>query len=152
MNIKNDENLVSVIIPTMDRPEMLKRCINSVISSTYKNIEIIVSDDSRSEETKRIVDKLKRQFHNIIYIHNTENSISIAVNRAIRQSKGDLIFILDDDNEIDKNCIAELVSSITKDRKIGIVGPLALYYSHRNIIMHAGVIRSRFMRRAIYIH
>jgi glycosyltransferase involved in cell wall biosynthesis len=54
--------LVSVIIPTMDRPKMLERCVNSVISNTYKNIEIIVSDDSRSEETKHIVDGLKKKF------------------------------------------------------------------------------------------
>ena len=144
--------LVSVIIPTMDRPEMLERCIKSVISSTYKNIEIVVSDDSDSDDSKLVVDKLKDLFQKILYIHNTEKNISIAINRAIKQSKGELIFILDDDNEIDKNCIGEMVRSITQDKNIGIVGPLALYYSHRDIIMHAGVIRSRFMRRAIYIH
>lgn len=144
--------MVSVIIPTMDRAEMLKRCINSTICSTYKNIEIIVSDDSMSNSSKLIVKRLKSRFRKIKYIHNTEKNISVAINKAIKKSKGKLIFILDDDNEIDKNCIAELVSSITKDNNIGIVGPLAFYYSHRNIIMHAGVKRSRFMRRALYIH
>ncbi len=144
--------LVSVIIPTMDRPEMLERCIKSVILSTYKNIEILVSDDSDSDDSKLVVDKLKYLFQKILYIHNTEKNISIAINRAIKQSKGELIFILDDDNEIDKDCIGEMVHSITQDKNIGIVGPLALYHSHRDIIMHAGVIRSKFMRRAIYIH
>ncbi len=150
----NDKNsaLVSVIIPTMNRSQMLGRCIKSVISSTYKKIQILVSDDSDSDSSRLVVDKLKSQFHKILYIHNTEKNISIAINRAIKQSKGELIFILDDDNEIDENCIGEMVRSITQDKDIGIVGPLALYYSHRSIIMHAGVIRSRFMRRAIYIH
>lgn len=152
-NLKNKKDpSVSVIIPTMDRPEMLERCINSVISGTYKNIEIIISDDSKSNESKLVVERLKKGFRRIKYVHNTERSISVAINKAIRQSRGELIFILDDDNEINKNCITELVSSITKSSNIGIVGPLALYYSHRNIIMHAGVIRSKFMRRALYIH
>ena len=148
----NKNSTVSVIIPTMDRPEMLERCIRSVISSTYKNIQILVSDDSDSDGSRLAVDRLKDKFQKILYIHNTEKNISIAINRAIKRSKGELIFILDDDNEIDKDCIGEMVRSITQDKNIGTVGPLALYYSHRGIIMHAGVIRSKFMRRAIYIH
>ena len=144
--------LISVIIPTMDRPDMLERCIRSVISSTYKNIEILISDDSDSDDSRLAVDRLKGRFQKILYIHNTGKNISVAINRAIKRSKGELIFILDDDNEIDKDCIGEMVRSITQDKNIGIVGPLALYYSHRDIIMHAGVIRSKFMRRAIYIH
>ena len=148
----NKDSNVSVIIPTMDRPEMLEKCIKSVISSTYKNMEILVSDDSDSDGSRLVVDKLKDQFQKILYIRNTEKNISVAINKAIKRSKGELIFILDDDNEIDKGCIGEIVRSITHDKGVGIVGPLALYHSHRDIIMHAGVIRSKFMRRAMYIH
>ena len=49
----------------MDRPEMLERCIKSVILSTYKNIEILVSDDSDSDDSKLVVDKLKDLFQKI---------------------------------------------------------------------------------------
>ena len=103
-----DSSLISVIIPTMDRPEMLERCIKSVISSTYKNIQILVSDDSDSDSSRLVVDRLKDLFQKILYIHNTEKNLSVAINRAIKQSNGELIFILDDDNEIDKNCIEEV--------------------------------------------
>ncbi len=151
-NNSKSKPLVSIIIPTMARSKMLKRCINSVIFSSYKNIEILVSDDSKSNDSELVVESFKSKFQTIKYIHNTEKNISIAINKAIKQSKGELIFILDDDNEIDKKCIVELVHSITKDKNIGIVGPLALYYSNKSIIMHAGVMRSKFMRRAIYIH
>ena len=146
---------VSVIIPTKDRPKMLERCLNSVLLSTYTNLEIIVSDDSKSSESKETVEKFKNKFQNIKYIHNTENNISVAINRAIKQSNddnSDFTFILDDDNEIDKNCIKELTSSMVKGKNVGIVGPIAFYYSNRNIIMHAGTIRSKFMRRALYVH
>ena len=146
---------VSVIIPTKDRPKMLERCLNSVLLSTYTNLEIIVSDDSKSSESRETVEKFKNKFQNIKYIRNNENNISIAINRAIKQSdcdNDDFVFILDDDNEIDKNCIKELTSSMIKDKNVGIVGPIAFYYSNRDIIMHAGTIRSKFMRRALYVH
>ncbi len=143
---------VCVIIPTMDRPEMLKRCLNSVILSTYENLEIIVTDDSKSSESKEITEKFKDRFKNIKYIYNTEKNISVAINRAIKQATSELIFILDDDNEIDKNCIKELERSIIKNKNIGIVGPIAFYYSNKDVIMHAGTIRSKFMRRALYVH
>ena len=152
LNIEKGKILVSVIIPTMDRPKMLNRCINSVISNTYKNLEIIVSDDSKSNKSMGVVAKKRNSFNSIMYIKNNEKNIGVAINKGITQSKGKFIFILDDDNEIDKNCIAELVKSISKYNNIGIVGPLAFYHTNKKIIMHAGVIRSRFMRRAIYIH
>jgi glycosyltransferase involved in cell wall biosynthesis len=84
--------LVSVIIPTMDRPQMLERCINSVLLSSYKNLEILVTDDSLTEESKNLVKKIKRRFPKIYYIRNTTQNISIAVNKAIKKSKGEFIF------------------------------------------------------------
>lgn len=152
LNNKENNGLVTVIIPTMDRPKMLRRCINSILLNTYKNLEIIVSDDSRLNKSLEVVKQKRKHFHNIKYIKNTGKSVALAINNAIRLSKGEFIFILDDDNKIDKNCIAELVKTMNKNKNIGIVGPLALYYTHKERIMHAGVIRSSFMRRAIYLH
>ena len=152
LNNKENKSLVTVIIPTIDRPKMLRRCINSVLLNTYKNLEIIVSDDSQLNKSSEVVKQKRKYFHNIKYIKNTEKSLTLAINRAIKISNGEFIFILDDDNKIDKNCIAELVKAMKKEKDIGIVGPLALYYTHKERIMHAGVTRSSFMRRAIYSH
>ena len=51
--MKNDNTkLVTVFIPTHNRKELLERTLKSVLSQTYKNIEIIVSDDGSSDDTK----------------------------------------------------------------------------------------------------
>ena len=55
----NKNNLVSVIISTYNRPQLLKRAINSVLKQTYKNIEIIVVDDNSSCNNKLIIDDFK---------------------------------------------------------------------------------------------
>ena len=145
------EGLVSVVIPTYNRADMLERCVDSVLKNTYKKVEIIVGDDSEGDESWRM---LKRKHGKIIYVKCSNRNISIAVNRALRKASGEFIFLLNDDNEIGRDCIKELAGSFKgKGRdKVGIVGPLALYHSKRDTIMHAGVKRSPFMRRAIYPH
>lgn len=144
--------LVSVVIPTMDRPDMVKKCINSVLSGTYKDVEVVVSDDSKDGNTEALLKELKKHFRRTVYIRSKDKSVASAMNKAIRRSSGKFIFLLNDDNTIDKNCIEELVGTLVRRSDVGIVGPLAFYASHRNIIMHAGTLRSKFMRRAVYPH
>ncbi len=150
--MKHNGDLVSVIIPTFNRKGMLIECIDSVLKSTYKNIEIIVSDDASSDGTREAVAKYKR-LENFKYLRNKKESLlSVTINKAIFASSGEYIFILDDDNVIDKNCISSLVSSFAKFKDAGIVGPIAFYKSHPDIIMHAGEKKSLFMRRHVFIH
>jgi glycosyltransferase involved in cell wall biosynthesis len=54
--IDSQNSLVSVIIPTYNRPKYLKQAIESAVKQTYKNIEIIVSDDCSPESPQKIVD------------------------------------------------------------------------------------------------
>jgi len=144
--------LVSVIIPTFNRKNMLVRCVDSVLASTYKKIEIIIADDASTDGTEGIIKNRYKTHKKVFYIkNNKELLLSATINKALRIAKGKYIFILDDDNAVDKNCISELVSTFNKYKGAGIVGPLALYYSKKDTIMHAGAIRSRFMRRAIYL-
>lgn len=146
MQTRDNHPLVSVIIPTFNRKAMLVECINSVLENTYKNIEVLVADDASSDGTERVVHRYVAKKKIIYFKNDKELLLSATINKAIKLSHGDLVFILDDDNTLDKKCIEELVSTFKKFDAVGVVGPLALYYSHRNIIMHAGTRRSRFVR------
>lgn len=145
MNLKED--LVSVVIPTWKRKDTVLRCINSVLKSTYRNVEIIIGEDPSENEAENEIKRIYGNNKKIIYIKNKKKElIAKTVNIMLRKTKGKYIFLLNDDNVIDKKCIDELVSSIKKYPKAGIVGPIAFYYSHPNIIMHAGTVRSKFIR------
>ena len=96
------KNLVSVIVTTHKRePKMLKRALDSVVNQTYKNIEIIVVDDSPEDyEFRPKIKELVTGYENTIYIaHGNNKGAAISRNDGIAVSKGEFLAFLDDDDE-----------------------------------------------------
>jgi len=95
----NQEPLVSVILPTFNRAEILKKSINSVLSQTYKNFELIIIDDSSTDETERTILEYQKKDSRIKIIRNEKNIGFVkSLNKAIKQSQGKYIARLDDDD------------------------------------------------------
>lgn len=101
-----NQPLVSVIIPTYKRTwEYLSRAVNSILNQTYKNVEVIVVDDSPDtyEFRKNIIAEMKALSNNdnrVKYIINETNlGGSLARNRGINIANGEYITFLDDDDE-----------------------------------------------------
>ena len=89
---------VAVIIPTHNRSELLKKAVSSVLSQTYKDLELIIVDVGLEERSERVVGGFNDP--RIIYIKNErELNGSAARNIGIKQAKGDFIAFLDDDDE-----------------------------------------------------
>ena len=68
MNENERLPLVSVLIPTKNRPQFFELALNSVLNQTYKNIEIIVSDESINDDTERLIQPYLNQFPYIRYV------------------------------------------------------------------------------------
>lgn len=93
--------LISVIIPTFGRTNTLIEAIDSVLSQTYSNLEIIVVDDNADTELREIIDNIIYRFGDsrIICVHNSENlGGAESRNVGIRCANGDYIAFLDDDD------------------------------------------------------
>ena len=92
--------LVSVIIPTYNGADFLKYfSIPSVLSQSYKNVEIIVVDDGSTEEAGEVVRGFQRYNKKIQYIKHRENrGLAAALNTGIRESKGEYIAFLEHDD------------------------------------------------------
>ena len=87
---------ISVIIPTFNRKETLKRAIQSVVMQSYTPYEIIVIDDGSDDGTK---EWLKDNFPNVKYIYQMNSGVSSARNKGIKFASGDWIALLDSDDE-----------------------------------------------------
>lgn len=88
--------LISVIIPTYDRPQFLKEAILSVLAQSFQDFEIIVVNDGGPDEAKQIVFQLNNQ--RVRYIKIKHRGISGALNAGLAHSKGKYVAYLDDDD------------------------------------------------------
>ena len=109
--------LVSVVIPTYNRPVFLNRCIDSVLDQTHRNVEIIVVDDNDPETEARKETELVMQTYagvdNIIYLkHDRNKNGSAARNTGWRHSHGKYITFIDDDDAIARTKIEKQVECL----------------------------------------
>jgi glycosyltransferase domain-containing protein len=94
-----DKIIVSVIIATYNRDQYIKKAIDSVLIQTFKNLEIIVVDDSSNEETRKLISKLSEKEPRIFYIKNEKRLGFVkSLNKGIELAKGKYIARLDDDD------------------------------------------------------
>lgn len=137
IGFKNMSELVSTVITTYKRPPaMFIRALNSVLNQTYKNLEVIVVDDSPSDyphrkEIEDAVNEKARLGFNIRYIPHKENLGACAArNTGIMNASGTYIAFLDDDDEWLPSKIKKQVDVIQKtDSALVYCG---LYYQNDN--------------------
>ncbi len=93
----SEQPLVSAVIPTYNRAELISRAIDSVLKQSYTNLEIIVVDDCSQDSTPEVVNKIQdsRLYY---YRHSTNQGGSAARNTGIKQSQGQYIAFLDSDD------------------------------------------------------
>lgn len=80
--------MVSVIVPIYNVEKYLKRCIDSILNQTYKNLEIILVDDGSPDKCPQICDEYAKEDDRIIVIHNKNGGVSSARNAGLDIAKG----------------------------------------------------------------
>ena len=133
---------VSIIIPSKDQKDVLKVCIDSIITrSTWSNYEIIlISNNSTDPELFELAasykEKLGEKFQ--FFEHNIEFNYSAIMNFAVSKSSGEYIALLNNDTEIVTADWMEAMMEQAQRKSIGAVGVKLLY--HNDTIQHAGVV------------
>jgi glycosyltransferase involved in cell wall biosynthesis len=119
---------VSIIIPTFNRAELLKKTIHTFLNLNYpkSKYEIIISDNNSKDNTKYIVEKFKKRHSKIKYIFIKSQGVHHARNYATKFAKGDILYFTDDDMIATKNALLELVKIFNLDEKIGVATGLIL--------------------------
>ena len=103
---------VTVYITTYNRLERLKKAIESVLNQTYRNIEVIVSDDNSTDGTQEYMEEYIRKNKGVIYLRNKVNSgACITRNNAISEATGKYITGLDDDDVFTSDRIEKFINS-----------------------------------------
>lgn len=132
---------ISVIIPNKDSKSDLKKCIDSILKSSYQNYEIvIVENNSKTKEIFDYYDKIQKDNDNIkvVSIKIDKFNYSLINNFGVKNSKGEYIVLLNNDTKVLSNDWMEEMLGICQRDDVGIVGAKLLYPDFK--VQHAGVV------------
>ncbi|MBI2196487.1 glycosyltransferase family 2 protein [Candidatus Daviesbacteria bacterium] len=119
----------SVIIPTYNRSQFLKKAIHSVLRQDCISFEVIVGDNCSTDDTSKVVKSFKDR--RIKYFKNRENlGFAGNIRRCFKRAQGDFIFTLgDDDLILEERTLFEILNAMKKYKTgMGSIG--TIYYSH----------------------
>ena len=116
-----NKGLVSICIPTYNGEQYLKQTLDSVVNQTYRNIEIIVTDDISNDDTEKIVrsycdDRIK------FFINNKRKGLAGNWNEAVKKSSGEFIKILCQDDLLMPDAIEKQVNALNSSDAACVIG------------------------------
>lgn len=110
-------NLVSVIMPAYNSEKTISKSILSVLSQSYKNIELIICNDFSNDNTQNILNKFLEKDKRVKVINNSQNyGPGVSRNNALKISKGLYIAFLDSDDEWPANKLEKQICFMKKNK------------------------------------
>lgn len=98
-------NKVSIIIPVYNSEKFIKKCLDSVLNQTIKEIEIIVINDGSKDNSQKIINEYKNKYSNIIAIEQENMGVARTRNNAIKMANTEYVMFIDNDDYIDENYV-----------------------------------------------
>ncbi len=109
-----ESELISIIVPVYKVEKYLSKCLDSIISQTYKNLEIILVDDGSPDSSGKICDEYAIKDQRIQVIHKENGGVATARNCALDIAKGEYIGFVDSDDWIEPDMYEFLINNIKK--------------------------------------
>ena len=132
-----EKPLISIIIPVYKVEKYLEKCIKSVLSQTYKNLQIILVDDGSPDNCGNICDDYARVDNRIEVIHKANGGLSDARNVGLKAARGEYIGFVDSDDYVSNEMFENLYNTlISNDVDVSICN-FYIVIDNKNIIKNA---------------
>lgn len=106
---------VSVIVPVYNVQKYIAKCLDSLVSQTLEDIEIIVVNDGSTDRSEITIKKYAQKYSNIIYLKKENGGLSDARNYGMKHAKGDYIAFLDSDDFVDKTIYEKMYTKAKQE-------------------------------------
>ncbi len=125
---------ISVIIPVYNSSTYLRKCLDSVVNQTLKDIEIIVINDGSTDDSKNIIEEYLCKYKNIIFIDQENKGIGKTRNIGIKKATGEYITFVDSDDYIKENMLEEYYKYAKKHNFDLVIGSYIKKINNKEII------------------
>jgi len=109
-----EEKKISVIVPVYNVENYLEKCIDSILTQTYKNTEILIIDDGSTDNSGEICDRLSEKDERITVLHKPNGGLSDARNAGLELATGDYISFVDSDDYLEPDFLKILAESLER--------------------------------------
>ena len=124
------EELISVVVPIYNVEEFLEKCVDSILSQSYSNLEIILVNDGSKDNCLKICRDYELKDSRIVVIDKENGGLSSARNAGIDKATGKYIMFIDSDDYIEKTTVEKLYNNISSNgADISICN---FFYSYKN--------------------
>jgi len=127
-------SLISVIVPVYNVEQYIKKCIDSLVNQTYRNLEIILVDDGSTDSSGQICSQYALLYQNVFCYHKSNGGLSEARNFGLSKARGEFIGFIDSDDYVDELFYETLLNDIyLHDADIATVGFQMIYSNDEKI-------------------
>lgn len=120
---------ISVIIPFYNVEKFAKRCIESVLTQTFTDFELILVDDGSPDDCGKICDEFAKKDERVRVFHTENHGLSAARNLGLENATGEYINFIDGDDAVAPDYLEYLYKLINKNRAdVAVCGPLSFFY------------------------
>ena len=123
-------DLLSVVVPYYNMGMYIDECIESIVNSSYKNIEILVINDGSTDELS--IKKLNTltKYDNLNIINTTNNGLANTRNYGANIAKGEFLAFLDADDKIEATYYEKAIKTLKKNENVFFVGAWVKYFGN----------------------
>lgn len=107
-----NNHLVSIVVPVYNAFKYLEKCIDSIISQSYNNIEIILVDDGSKDNSGQICDTYAKKDNRVVVFHTDNKGVSSARNTGIKHANGTYLMFIDSDDYVEKDYVLKFVNAV----------------------------------------
>lgn len=121
-NEVSSDELVSVVVCTRNRPDILKDCLSRLNALSYPHLELIVVDNAPTDDrTRHLVERFSQLDRRFRYVREPRPGLSAARNRGVREARGTYLAYTDDDVAVDRDWVQGLIRGFRSTSDVGCV-------------------------------
>ncbi|RZM15635.1 glycosyltransferase [Lactobacillus delbrueckii] len=114
--------LVSIIVPVYNVEKYLQQCVDSLVSQTYQNIEILLIDDGSKDNSGQMCNQFSEQYTNVMSFHKKNSGLGLTRNFGLERINGDYVTFVDSDDYLRQDAIQKLVDGLGDGQNDTVIG------------------------------
>ncbi len=109
------KDMISVIVPCFNLDQYLKRCMDSILGQTYRNLEVIAIDDGSADSTPEILAQYAKEDPRVVFLRQENAGAGAAANAAVQLARGEYLAFVDNDDWIEPEMYEKLHTAMLQN-------------------------------------